>query len=281
MIRIESVHKRFGRFVALKDVSLTVERGQAVALWGSNGAGKTTLLRCTLGLLTFRGSVRINGIDVQRRGKAARRLLGYVPQELAFYDDFRVVEAIAFFARLKRVDRAACARSLEMTGLGMHSRKRVRELSGGMKQRLALGIAMLTDPPILLLDEPTSNLDAAGRQDLLSQLAELRVQGKTIFFTSHRPEEVEELADRVITMESGRIVGDRTPGAGDDHQPACEKVDVRVPAASLEKALDALHARGFKTSRPVADGPVECLNGCTNTPAVDSSAGPKKQGSTL
>lgn len=277
MIRIESVHKRFGRFVALDSVSLGVERGQAVALWGPNGAGKTTLLRCTLGLLSFRGSVAIDGIDVRRRGKAARRLLGYVPQELAFYDDFRVVEAIAFFARLKRVDKAACARSLAFAGLGAHSRKRVRELSGGMKQRLALGIAMLTDPPILMLDEPTSNLDAVGRHDLLGRLAELRGRGKTVFFTSHRPEEVEELADRVITMESGRIVGDDAPRARGASRGESDKVDVRVPAASLERALGALRAEGFKTSRPAAGGPVECLNG-SSTKTGDGSPVGRREG---
>ncbi len=278
MIRVDCVQKAFGRFVALDGVSLAVEKGQAVALWGSNGAGKTTLLRCTLGLISFRGSVTINDIDVRRHGKAARRMLGYVPQELAFYDDFRVVEAIAFFASLKRVDKAACGRALAMTGLGVHSRKRVRELSGGMKQRLALGIAMLTDPPILLLDEPTSNLDAAGRSDLLMQLAELRRQGKTIFFTSHRPEEVEELADRVITMESGKIVGDRAPDAEIAHHAGSDKVSVRVPEASLQKALAALHAQGFKTTRPLAGGPVECLNGFANKPSECSTKQPKTEG---
>jgi ABC-type multidrug transport system ATPase subunit len=276
MILIENVRMKFGRFVALDGVTLSVERGQAVALWGPNGAGKTTLLRCTLGLLSFGGSVKIDGIDVRRRGKAARQLLGYVPQELAFYDDFRVVEAIAFFARLKRVDRAACSKALSIAGLGEHQRKRVRELSGGMKQRLALGIAMLTDPPILMLDEPTSNLDAAGRQDLLAQLAELRAQGKTVFFTSHRPEEVQELADRVITMESGRIVGDEAPGAS--AATGCEKVDVRVPAASLDRALNALRAEGFKTSRALTDGPVECLNGCSGRTVEPSQAAEREGG---
>jgi len=262
VIRIEDVRKRFGRFVALDGVSLEVERGQALALWGPNGAGKTTLLRCTLGLLSFRGRVTIDGVDVRRRGKAARSMLGYVPQELAFYDDFRVCEAIAFFARLKRAGREGCERSLELSGLARHARKRVRELSGGMKQRLALGIAMLTDPPILILDEPTSNLDAAGRSDLLAELARLRAMGKTVFFTSHRPEEVDQLADRVITMESGRIVGDERPRAA-GAAGAGDRVEVRVPLASLDRALSALRAEGFRTHREHAHGPVDCLNGCT------------------
>jgi len=262
MIRIDGVTKKFGRFVALDGVSLGVERGQAVALWGSNGAGKTTLLRCTLGLLPFRGGITVGGVDVRRRGKDARRMLGYVPQELAFYDDFRVSEAVAFFARLKRADRAGCLRALRLAGLEGHRRKRVRELSGGMKQRLALGIATLTDPPILMLDEPTSNLDAAGRGELLEQLAALRDKGKTIFFTSHRPEEVEGLADRVVTMESGRIVGDAAPEHCRGGGCGCDSVEVRVPEACLERALGALRAEGFKTSRGAAGEAIVCRNGC-------------------
>ncbi|MBK7405838.1 MAG: ABC transporter ATP-binding protein [Phycisphaerales bacterium] len=276
MICIKGVTKRFGRFVALDNVSLDIERGQAVALWGSNGAGKTTLLRCTLGLLSFRGEVTVNGVDVRRRGKPARRLLGYVPQELAFYDDFRVAEAVAFFARLKGTDRTGCVRALQLAGLEQHRHKRVRELSGGMKQRLALGIATLTDPPILMLDEPTSNLDAAGRSELLAQLAELRGRGKTVFFTSHRPEEVEELANRVITMESGRIVSDAAP-ARNAGAAASPSVEVRIPHACLDQALGALRAEGF-TTRLAADGAaVECRNGC-NGHVSPSATEPRTEG---
>lgn len=262
MIEIRCVSKRFGRFAALREVSLDVGRGEAVALWGPNGAGKTTLLRCALGLLNFRGSIVIDGIDVRRRGKAARRALGYVPQELAFYDDFRVVEAIGFFARLRRVDGEACRRALRISGLEAHRRKRVRELSGGMKQRLALGIAMLTDPRILLLDEPTSNLDEAGRRDLLGELDGLHKRGKTILFTSHRPEEVEELADRVVTMESGRIVEDAPPRRRGVSGGAVRSAEILVPEACLERALGALRAEGFRTSPAGAGGAVWCRNGC-------------------
>lgn len=262
MIEIDRVSKRFGRFTALREVSLVVGPGEAVALWGPNGAGKTTLLRCTLGLLNFRGSIRIDGIDVRRRGKDARAALGYVPQELAFYDDFRVVEAIGFFARLRRVDREACRRALRISGLGSHGRKRVRELSGGMKQRLALGIAMLTDPGILLLDEPTSNLDQAGRRELLGELDVLHKRGKTILFTSHRPEEVEELADRVVTMESGRIVDDAPPRDRRPSDCGARSAEIRVPEACLERALGALRSEGFRTTATGSGEAVWCRNGC-------------------
>jgi ABC-type multidrug transport system ATPase subunit len=208
MIQIADVRKRFGRARVLDGVDFDVLAGQSVALWGSNGAGKTTLIRCLLGLIDFDGRIRVAGLDVRRDGKRVRRLLGYVPQELAFYDDFRVIEAARYLARLRDADVSACEPALADLGLLAHARKRVRELSGGMKQRLALSVALLNDPPLLVLDEPTSNLDSAGRQSLMELLLQLKAAGKTILFISHRPEEVRGLADRVLTLEAGRVLTD-------------------------------------------------------------------------
>lgn len=208
MIQLEEVHKRYGCSAVLNGVSFEVCAGQSVALWGSNGAGKTTLICCMLGLLDFQGTIRVAGLDVRKQGKRVRRLLGYVPQELAFYDDFRVIEASRYMARLRGADAGACERTLDELGLLAHARKRVRELSGGMKQRLALSVALLNDPPLLVLDEPTSNLDSAGRESLMRLLLDLKEAGKSILFISHRPEEVEGLADRVLTLEFGRVVTD-------------------------------------------------------------------------
>src|SRR3954471_13767881 len=101
MIQLADVHKRYGRSNVLNGVSFDVRAGQSVALWGSNGAGKTTLIRCMLGLVEFEGSIRVAGLDVRKEGKRVRQLLGYVPQELAFYDDFRVIEASRYMARLR------------------------------------------------------------------------------------------------------------------------------------------------------------------------------------
>ena len=211
VIQILDVHKRFGRIGVLNGVTFDVRPGQSIALWGSNGAGKTTLIRCLLGLIDFTGDIRVAGLDVRRHGKSARRMIGYVPQELALYDDFRLTEAAYFMARLKGADPRACGPILADLGLAGHERKRVRELSGGMKQRLALGIALLNNPPVLVLDEPTSNLDTAGRAALMELLLDLKRSGKTILFISHRPEEVAGLADRVLTLEHGKLLTDTAP----------------------------------------------------------------------
>lgn len=208
VIEIQSVHKAFGRTRVLDGVTFRVEPGQSVALWGSNGAGKTTLIRCLLGLIDFDGAIRVAGLDVRREGKRVRRLLAYVPQELALYDDFKVLEAARFMARVKGAPKSACEPRLDELGLTPHLHKRVRELSGGLKQRLALAVALLNDPPVLILDEPTSNLDSAARRSLMSLLLDLKASGKTILFISHRPEEVRGLADRVLTLEYGKVIAD-------------------------------------------------------------------------
>lgn len=205
MIRIESVTKRFGRTTAVDGVSIDIPEGDSVALWGANGAGKTTLIRCVLGLIRFRGRIRLGEFDVRREGKRARMLIGYVPQELGFYDDLRVSEAVVFFARLKGLSVRSTGEVLERVGLAGHDRKRIRELSGGMKQRLALAIALLGDPPVLVLDEVTASLDACGRQEFVALLSRLSGTGRTMLFASHRIEEVTTLAKRVVSLEAGRI----------------------------------------------------------------------------
>lgn len=205
MIQIEHVTKRFGRATAVNDATLELGAGESLALWGANGAGKTTLIRCVLGLLGFRGTIRVGGHDVRRDGKAARLLVGYVPQELGFYDDLTVCEAVGFFSRLKGLPHTDTARTLGMVGLLGHERKRIRELSGGMKQRLALAIALLGDPPVLVLDEVTASLDAVGRDEFVNLLAGLSGTGRTLLFASHRIEEVAALSGRVAVLEAGRI----------------------------------------------------------------------------
>jgi len=211
VIRASSIIKKYGRVAAVDGVSFELGAGESLALWGSNGAGKTTLIRCLLGVVRFGGEASLGGVSVRRDGRRARSLVGYVPQELAFHDDVRVGSAMLFFAGLRRAEPESVARSLASVGLVGQERKRVRDLSGGMKQRLALAVATLADPPIIVLDEPTSNLDAAGRGEVVESLGRLRAAGKTLVFASHRPGEVIALADRVMVMENGRVLRDTTP----------------------------------------------------------------------
>lgn len=213
MIQINHLIKQFGHQRAVDDVTFTVEPGESVALWGSNGAGKSTILRCVLGLMRFKGQITVFGNDVLRQGKRVRQLIGYVPQELGFYDDLRVGEAIRYFATLKNVGAIDSAAALERVGLCGHERKSIRQLSGGMKQRLALAIALLGDPPVLVLDEVTASLDAVGRREFIHLLATLvadRSVRRSILFASHRVEEIDALATRVLRLDRGKVVIDQS-----------------------------------------------------------------------
>lgn len=245
MITIDHVSKRFGRARAVDDVSFVVPAGDSVALWGVNGAGKTTLIRCALGLIRFRGRIDIAGLDVRRQGKPARRLIGYVPQELAFYDDLGVSDAIAFFSRLKGIPMPRTREVLAGVGLADHHRKRIRELSGGMKQRLALAVALLGDPPVLVLDEVTASLDAWGREELVTLLASLRASGRTMLFASHRVEEVTALASRVIMLEQGRLAADIPAGDLLSRLGHSALLHLCVRDQSREQAFQLLKNRGF------------------------------------
>jgi ABC-2 type transport system ATP-binding protein len=249
MISVHDLSKRFGALVAIDRLSFDLAAGEAVALWGPNGAGKTTILRCLLGLLPCQGTVELAGMDVSTQGKAARRLVGFVPQELTFHDDLSVYETMRFYARLKRAPGAAIDELLGRQELTEHSRKPVRSLSGGMKQRLALAVALLNDPPMLMLDEPTANLDAAARGTLLALLGDLRGAGKTLIFSSHRLDEVATLADRVLVLEHGRLTADCAPQTLAQQTRWQATLWLHMPGEYVESALQTLSEHGFAASR--------------------------------
>ena len=249
MIEFTNLTKRFGKFAAVDDLTLAIHPQEAVALWGVNGAGKTTAVKCLLGLLRFNGQITVGGRDVRRQGRATRQLIGYVPQELAFYKEMTTQEMANFYARLKAVPVARIAPVLAQVGLGDQGGKRVGALSGGMKQRLALGLALLSDPPVLVMDEPTSNLDTAARSQLLHLLLEVKRAGKTIIFSSHRIEEVETLADRVAVMEHGRLQFTCTADELARRVGLRTQVKFLVPGSQLDQALAILQGEGLQARR--------------------------------
>ncbi len=245
MIRIEKLTKRFGRLAAVDGVSLNVTEGSSVALWGTNGAGKTTILRCILSLFRYQGHIEVGGLDARRHGKRARRMIGYVPQELGFNDDLRVGEAVAYFARLKGVNAGSVDESLTRVGLRGQDRKRMRQLSGGMKQRLALALALLGDPPILILDEVTASLDACGREELVGLLGRLSGAGKTMLFASHRIDEVTTLANRVVLLDQGRSLGEIPVDQLVDRLGMGTTLHLHIQPDSRGRAMDLLKVHGF------------------------------------
>lgn len=249
-IEVRHLTKKFGRFTAVDDLSFTVGTGEAVALWGANGAGKTTAVRCLLNLFPFEGEILINGLDTRRQSKEVRRMIGFVPQELSFHDDMSVAETLVFYARLKKVENGYdFSPLLEQVRLTPHIKKRVGELSGGLKQRLALAVALLSDPPILVLDEPTASLDIRSREEFLLLLRSLRHDGKTMIFSSHHLEEITALANRVLLLEGGRLVVDSPPDQLEHRLGWETTLHLYLPETGIDPALETLANLGMPVSR--------------------------------
>ena len=197
MIEVAHLTKQFGQLQAVADLSFAIRAGEAVALWGANGAGKTTVIHCLLNLMPFRGDILVNGLSVSANGKRVRQQIGFVPQELNFHNDLTVVETIRFYAQLKKIPAGHdFGPLLAQLDLAACLPKKIGSLSGGMKQRLALALALLADPPILLLDEPTANLDETGKQWVYSIIETYR-QSNIVIIATNEPEEVVLATQRV------------------------------------------------------------------------------------
>lgn len=250
MLEVTHLTRRFGNLTAVDDLSFTVQPGEAVALWGANGAGKTTAVRCLLNLIPFEGQITIAGLDVRQQSKAVRNLIGFVPQELNFHDDLTVSETVTFYGRLRKVAHGTDLTPL-LTRLELlpHLHKPVRDLSGGLKQRLALALALLANPPILILDEPTANLDIRAREEFLLFLHTLKQEGKTFVFSSHRLEEITALADRVLLLEAGKLVIDTPPYELERRLGWETTLHLYLPEPTIEPALQTLTRFGMPVSR--------------------------------
>ncbi len=209
IISIAGVGKTYGKFTALHDVDLQIERGEIFALLGPNGAGKTTLISIVCGAVSMtRGAVTIDGADILRDYRVTRRKIGLVPQEIAL-DIFATVWSTVSFSRAlfgKPADKAYIERLLRDLALWDKRDSKIIELSGGMKRRVMIAKALAHEPSILFLDEPTAGVDVELRRDMWGLVRRLRESGVTIILTTHYIEEAEEMADRVGIMKSGALV---------------------------------------------------------------------------
>lgn len=205
MIRARGVTKRFGGHAVLDGLDFEVAPGERVALLGLNGAGKTTLFRCLLGLIPFEGELSVDGHDVRREGRTARERLGYVPQRAPHFEG-TLAEWVEFFSRLRGVEPSVADDRLSELNLSLaeHGDKPVRALSGGMLQKALLALALGAGVPLLLLDEPTANLDPRSRRDFLRAVQRVDA-GTTILLASHRLADVEAVAERLWVLHRGRF----------------------------------------------------------------------------
>jgi Cu-processing system ATP-binding protein len=206
-VELRNVTKRYGPINAVRDVSFDLPSGETIALVGHNGAGKTTLLKLMLGLIhPTAGSIRVLGDNPAVGQFAARRRLGYLPENVAFNAALTGRETLSFYARLKSEPVTKALALLDRVGLGEASARRVGTYSKGMRQRLGLAQALIGEPQVLLLDEPTAGLDPALRLSFYDIVQKLRERGATVVLSSHALTELEERADRVIIMNQGVMV---------------------------------------------------------------------------
>lgn len=208
MISVEGLRKSFGRREVLRGLSFRVEAGSRIALVGPNGSGKSTLLRCLLGLVAYEGRVAIDGRDPLIAHVELQRRVAYVPQRAPSLP-VPVGELVRFWSTLRALEPAALYRSTASLGLDVPSveRSAFPELSGGMQQKLLAGMALASDCPVLLLDEPTANLDPPARAAFFDALA-ARSPRPTLVLSSHRLEELRHLVDRVLVLDEGRVTFD-------------------------------------------------------------------------
>lgn len=207
VIDVRAVSRRFGEVRALTEVSLALGEGAVLGLIGHNGAGKSTLIKLMLGLMApDAGEIRIAGQPVNGPAfREVRRRIAYLPENVVFYDNLSGLETLEFFADLKGVARGECPRLLEEVGLAPAACRGVRGYSKGMRQRLGFAQALLGNPEILFLDEPTTGLDPEGVREFYEILARLKARGVTVILSSHNLAQIEERVDRLALLKGGRL----------------------------------------------------------------------------
>jgi gliding motility-associated transport system ATP-binding protein len=246
MIEMRDVAKWFGATCAVRGISFTVQEGEIVGFLGPNGAGKTTTMRMLAGVFPpTHGTVRIAGHDATTEPLACRRLVGYCPENAPHYPELTVTEYLRFVARVKRIPRAArdgaLARALAACALEVVAARRIGTLSKGYRQRVGLAQALLGDPAVLVLDEPTIGLDPGQVVEIRDLIGGLR-GSRTVLFSSHVLSEVEALCERVIVVARGALVGEGTAAELGSRLGARQRVVVRVdgPADAVAAALRAI-----------------------------------------
>lgn len=229
ILALERVDKKFAGVHAVNEVSLSIQEGESVALLGPNGAGKTTLLEMIEGLqFPDSGNIRIDGLTFAENEKEIRSLMGLAFQETRFPEKIRVGEALDLFAAFYSVSTSRSDEILRQIQLVDKKSAYVNSLSGGQRQRLALGIAIIQKPRLLLLDEPTTGLDPHARREIWRILAELKKQGTTLLLTTHYMEEAEELCERIIILFRGQVLADGSLRSLLDEHAGHEIIEFRL-----------------------------------------------------
>jgi ABC-2 type transport system ATP-binding protein len=245
IVEVDDLTKHYGKITALDGVSFSVNEGEIFGLLGPNGAGKTTLMEIMCGLRRFdKGKVSVHGFDLRKAPYKVRSSIGFCPQETLLYDLLSVYENFAFSASLYSLKSSRFKERVEFSskflGVGEFLRRKVKELSGGMKRRANLAASIIHDPPIVILDEPTVGFDPNIKREFWELIRELEGYGKTMLISTHDMYEADELCDRVAIMDKGKVVALDKPHVLKETIGGEPSIHVTVKSVGKEKALKAL-----------------------------------------
>ncbi|AMP14512.1 ABC transporter ATP-binding protein [Collimonas pratensis] len=237
LLNVSSLCKSYGDRRAVDGVSFQVRQGQTLGLIGPNGAGKSTTVSLICGLLRpDAGEILLDGVAVNAGNSAAKHKIGLVPQDLALYEDLSANENLKLFGALYGLGgnqlKTRCSEVLALVNLSDRAADKPSSFSGGMKRRLNIAAALLHDPQLLILDEPTVGVDPQSRNAIFDSLEQLKRQGRSLIYTSHYMEEIERLADHIVIIDHGKVLADETPAALYRRLPAqaALQVDLAQPA---------------------------------------------------
>lgn len=249
-VKIEGLTRRFGDFVAVDDISLAVKKGEIFGFLGPNGAGKSTTIKMLCGLLLpTSGKGFVGGYDIMKESEEIKKNIGYMSQKFSLYDDLTVEENINFFSGIYGVSkgekRERMEKVLDMAGLEDRRTAVTKTLPGGIKQRLALGCAILHEPTIIFLDEPTSGVDPLSRRNFWSLIYDMSKRGTTIFVTTHYMDEA-DYCDRLALIYRGRIIAGGTPNEL-RHEYMKQGV-LEIEVDRFVEAMDILYKTGIEAA---------------------------------
>ncbi len=258
MIEVKKLTKRYGRFTALDAISFKARAGEVIGFLGPNGAGKTTTMRILTGYMPpTEGTATIAGLDVVEDSLAVRRQVGYLPETVPLYRDMTVRGYLSYMAQLRGVDhrRQRVNEVLEQVGMSDRARSLVRNLSKGMRQRVGLAQALVHNPKVLILDEPTIGLDPHQVQDFRALIRDLG-KNHTILLSTHILAEAEQICDRIVIIDRGHIVAEDTPARLRDRLQQGGRLFLRVSSrAPQQKVLQTLKAiAGVTSIEPYGEG---------------------------
>ena len=272
MIHVEELTKYYGLKPAIQDISLHIERGKIVGLLGPNGAGKTTILRIlTCYMQPTAGRVTVDGMDCRTQALEVRKRLGFLPENVPLYADLSVQAFLGFAGTIKGVKGASLQRETDRVvkacGLQEHRKRLIKHLSKGLKQRVGLAQALLNDPPLLILDEPTTGLDPAQIIEVRNLIRELGGE-RTVLLSTHILPEVSQLCERVIILHKGRVRKEDTPAnlAQDIQQGLRTRLSVDGPEKDVRRALAAME--GVSNVQPAGGLPGEWVVQSEGDPAL-------------